>query len=157
MLSVGDVRRVLDVMTGVPKLVASLLYGAGLRLQECLELRMKHLDFERREITVRRGKGRKHRRGLLPQAVREPLAGHLAVVKELHVRDLSKGFGRVVLPEALARQYLSAPMEWRWQFVFPAGRICRDPQFGPPSRFHIHESVIQRAVTSARPRPAGPG
>lgn len=148
-LGAPDVRRVLDVMDGVPRLVASLLYGAGLRLQECLEMRVKDIDFDRREITVRRGKGGKDRRVMLPEVVREPLARHLGDVKRVHQKDLAAGLGRVMLPEALARKYPGAPTEWRWQFVFPAGRICRDPQYGPPSRFHVHESVIQRAVTAA--------
>lgn len=148
-LSAVDVKKVLEAMEGVPRLVATLLYGAGLRLQECLEIRVKDLDFERREITVRRGKGQKDRRVMLPDVVREPMARHLGEVKQLHEKDLAGGFGRVVLPEALARKFPAAPKEWRWQFVFPAGRICRDPQFGPPSRFHVHESVIQRAVAMA--------
>ena len=148
-LSVADVRRVLEAMTGVPRLVASLLYGAGLRLQESLELRVKDLDFDRREITVRRGKGQKDRRVMLPDTVRDPLIRHLEEVKDQHSRDLSQGFGRVVLPDALERKFPAAPIEWRWQFVFPAGRICRDTRFEPPSRFHIHESVIQRAVSIA--------
>lgn len=148
-LSPGDVRKVLAVLHGAPKIVASLLYGAGLRLQECLELRVKDIDFDRREITVRRGKGQKDRRVMLPEAVCESLAHHLASVKRLHDKDLAVGLGRVVLPDALNRKFPSAPTEWRWQFVFPAARICRDPQFGPPSRFHLHESVIQRAVTAA--------
>jgi integron integrase len=148
-LSVGDVRKVLQELTGVPRLVASLLYGAGLRLQESLELRVKDIDFDRREIAVRRGKGRKDRRVMLPEAVREPLARHLGGVKLLHGKDLAAGFGRVVLPDALERRFPSAPTEWRWQFVFPASRICRDPQFGPPSRFHVHETSVQRAVTTA--------
>ena len=147
-LSPGDVRRVLEVLTGVPRLVASVLYGAGLRLQECLELRVKDLDYERREITVRRGKGRKDRRVMLPDILREPLRIHLELVKAQHESDLAAGVGRVVLPDALERKFPSAPFEWRWQFVFPAGRICQDPQFGPPSRFHVHESVIQKAVTA---------
>jgi integron integrase len=148
-LSAPDVRRVLEVLDGSPRLVASLLYGAGLRLQESLELRVKDIDFDRREITVRRGKGGKDRRVMLPEVVREPLARHLGEVKRLHEKDLASGCGRVVLPEALARKFPSAPTEWRWQFVFPAARICRDPQYGPPSRFHLHESVVQRAVTVA--------
>jgi integron integrase len=148
-LAAADVRKVLAALEGVPRLAVTLLYGAGLRLQECLELRVKDIDFDRREITVRRGKGRRDRRVMLPDAVREPLARHLTEVKQLHEKDLAAGFGRVVLPEALDRKFPSAPKEWRWQFVFPASRICRDPQFGPPSRFHVHESVIQRAVTAA--------
>lgn len=145
-LSSGDVRRVLESLAGVPRLVASLLYGAGLRLQECLELRVKDLDFERREITVRRGKGQKDRRVMLPDTLREPLRAHMETVRAQHASDLVLGWGRVVLPDALERKFPAAPFEWRWQFVFPAVRICQDPRFGPPSRFHVHESVIQKAV-----------
>ena len=148
-LSVDEVRRVLKELKGVPSLVAALLYGAGLRLQECLELRVKDLDFERCEVVVRRGKGRKDRRVMLPDAVKETLGQHLEAVRRQHHADLALGFGRVVLPDALDRKYPNAATEWRWQFVFPAARICRDPRWGPPSRFHLHESAIQRAVTEA--------
>jgi len=148
-LSPSEVRQVLDQLTGVPRIVAMLLYGAGLRLQECLELRVKDLDFERREITVRRGKGQKDRRVMLPDAVRKALAQHLEGVRRLHHADLAAGFGRVVLPGALERKYPNAPTDWSWQFVFPAGRICRDERFGPPTRFHLHESAVQRAMTEA--------
>jgi integron integrase len=151
-LSVDEVRRVLKHLSGVPWLAASLLYGAGLRLQECLELRVKDVDFDRREITVRRGKGQKDRRVMLPDALRDPLRQHLGAVRAVHQADLAAGSGRVVLPGALARKFPQAPTEWRWQFVFPAGRICRDSQFGPPSRYHLHESAIQRAVTDAARR-----
>lgn len=148
-LGAHELRLVLERLTGVPRLVATLLYGAGLRLQECLELRVKDLDFERGEVTVRRGKGQKDRRVMLPQAVRKELSEHLEGVRRQHHTDLAAGLGRVVLPEALARKFPGAPTEWRWQFVFPAGRICRDERWGGPSRYHIHESVIQRAVTAA--------
>lgn len=148
-LSPSEVRQVLNQMGGVPRLVATLLYGAGLRLQECLELRVKDLDFDRREITVRRGKGQKDRRVMLPDALRQALEEHLESVRRLHHADLAAGFGRVVLPGALDRKYPNAETDWAWQFVFPAGRICRDERFGPPTRFHLHESVIQRAVTAA--------
>jgi integrase len=127
----------------------SLLYGAGLRLQECLELRVKDVDFERCEITIRRGKGQKDRRAMLPDAVTTALRSHLEDVQRRHAADRAAGFGRVVLPEALARKLPNAPFEWRWQFVFPAARLCRDPKFGPPTRFHLHESAIQRVVTEA--------
>ena len=133
-------------------LVASLLYGAGLRLQECLELRVKDLDFERHEITVPRGKGQKDRRVMLPDLVRDRLRQHLEEVRTCHKADLAQGFGRVVLPSALERKFPNAATEWRWQFVFPAARICRDPRFGPPSRFHLHESAIQRAVAESARR-----
>ena len=102
----------------------SLLYGAGLRLQECLELRVKDIDFDRREVVVRRDKGQKDRRTMLPDSVKEPLTRHLAHVQRVHHRDLAAGFGRVVLPEALRRKYPNAAAEWRWQFVFPAGRVA---------------------------------
>jgi integron integrase len=148
-LTPSEVRAVIDRLKDVPQLVVMLLYGAGLRLQECLELRVKDLDFERREITVRRGKGQKDRRVMLPEAVRPLLASHLEAVRRQHRTDLAAGFGRVTLPDALARKFPRAPTDWAWQFVFPAGRLCRDERFGPPTRFHLHESVIQRAVTQA--------
>jgi integron integrase len=148
-LTPTEVRAVLDALSGVPKLVAMLLYGAGLRLQEGLALRVKDLDFERREITVRRGKGQKDRRVMLPDTLRPLLLSQLEVVQRRHQADLADGFGRVTLPDALARKFPHAPTEWKWQFVFPAGRICRDERFGPPTRFHLHESAIQRAVTEA--------
>jgi integron integrase len=151
-LSVGEVRAVLAQLEGAVSLIASLLYGAGLRLQECLELRVKDIDFERHEITVRRGKGQKDRRVMLPEGAREPLRAHLDAVRSIHLRDLDAGLGRVVLPDALVRKFPNAAREWRWQFVFPAGRICRDLRFGPPSRFHLHESAVQRAVTEASRR-----
>ena len=151
-LSSGEVRVVLQELAGVPRLVATLLYGAGLRLQECLELRVKDVDFDRREVMVRRGKGQKDRRVMLPDAVRDDLRQHLDVVQRQHHADLASGLGRVVLPAALDRKYPNAPNEWRWQFVFPAGRICRDARWGPPSRFHVRESVIQRAVADAARR-----
>ena len=104
-LSVNEVRRVLAQLDGVPQLVASLLYGAGLRLQECLELRVKDIDFERGEIVVRRGKGQKDRRTMLPECLKDPLRAHLDGVRRRHQRDLGDGFGRVVLPSALDRKY----------------------------------------------------
>jgi len=148
-MTMEEVRAVLRQLGGVPWLVAALLYGGGLRLQECLELRVKDLDFGGREITVRRGKGQKDRRVMLPEGVRDRLQKHLETVREQHRTDLAAGLGRVVLPAALDRKFPNAATEWAWQFTFPAGRICRDPTFGPPSRFHLHETVIQRAVTEA--------
>jgi integron integrase len=151
-LTADEVRAVLGQLDGVCRLIVSLLYGAGLRLQECLELRVKDIDFEGSEIVVRRGKGQKDRRTMLPETAKEALRRHLAHVQRLHHGDLAAGFGRAVLPEALNRKYPNAAAEWRWQFVFPAGRICRDPRFGPASRYHLHESVVQRAVAEAARR-----
>lgn len=130
-------------------IVVALLYGTGLRLQECLALRVKDIDFGQHQIVVRRGKGQKDRLTMLPMAIEERLTKHLQDVKRQHERDLAGGFGRVVLPCALDRKYPNAATEWGWQFAFPAARICRDPQFGPPSRYHLHESVVQRAVAEA--------
>jgi len=151
-LSPGEVQQVPSALKGMPCLVVELLYGAGLRLQECLELRVKDLDFERGELTVRRGKGQKDRRVMLPRAVRGSMLDHLEAVRRQHTADLAAGEGRVALPDALDRKFPNAATEWRWQFVFPAGRICRDPRWGRSSRYHIHESAIQRAVTDAARR-----
>ena len=98
---------------------------------------------------MRRGKGQKDRRTMLPGVVVDKLRTHLNEVKRQHERDVAAGYGRVVLPFALERKYPNAPHDWAWQFVFPAGRICRDPRYGPPSRYHLHESVVQRAVVQA--------
>jgi integron integrase len=148
-LSIDEVRAVLDQLIGIPRMIAALLYGAGLRLQESLELRVKDLDFDRNQIVVRRGKGQKDRRTMLPASVKARLTADLGDVRRQHHRDLSEGFGRVTLPAALERKYPNAATDWSWQFVFPAARICRDLRFGPPSRYHLHESVVQRAVTAA--------
>jgi integron integrase len=148
-LSADEVRSVLDQLSGTSYLIVSLLYGSGLRLQECLELRVKDIDFDRNQIVVRRGKGQKDRRTMLAERVKARLIAQLGHVKQQHQRDLSAGLGRVVLPAALELKYPNAATEWAWQFVFPAGRICRDPRFGRPSRYHLHESVVQRAVTAA--------
>ena len=148
-LSREEVARVLTNVHGTMWLVAALLYGAGLRLQECLELRVKDIDFDRHQVVVRRGKGQKDRLTMLPAGVEERLKTHLEGVRRQHEKDLANGVGRVVLPFALDRKYPNASTDWRWQFVFPAGRICRDARWGPPSRYHIHESVVQRAVAAA--------
>ena len=145
-LSREEVTAVLRRLTGTMKLVVVLLYGAGLRLGECLELRVKDIDFDRREILIRQGKGQKDRVTMLPLAAKAPLLTHLDLVRQQHHDDLAHGFGRVVLPFAIERKYVNAAIDWRWQFVFPAARICRDPRFGPPSRYHVHESVVQRAA-----------
>lgn len=130
-------------------LLAVLLYGAGLRLTECLDLRVKDIDFDRRQIVVRDGKGAKDRPVPLPAMAVDPLRRQLDDVRRLHQRDLAAGHGRVMLPEALVRKYPNAAAEWRWQFVFPASRLCRDARWGPPSRYRLHESAVQRAVAEA--------
>jgi integron integrase len=148
-LTEGEVARLLENLEGAVWIVVALLYGSGLRLQEGLELRVKDLDFARQEIVVRRGKGEKDRRTMLPAAVEPRLQAHLEQVRAQHTRDVAVGCGRVVLPYALDRKYPNAATDWNWQFVFPAARICRDPRWGLPSRYHVHESVIQRAVARA--------
>jgi integrase len=151
-LSIEEVGNILTHLEGTMWMIGALLYGAGVRLQECLELRVKDLDFDQHQIVVRRGKGQKDRVTMLPVAIEKRLGIHLQDVKRQHDRDLADGFGRAVLPFALDRKYPKAATEWGWQFVFPAARICRDPRFGPPSRYHLHESVVQRAVAEAARR-----
>jgi integron integrase len=158
-LSREEVRAVLGHLWGVPWLMASLMYGAGLRLLECARLRVKDLDFGRGEITVHDGKGRKDRITLLPARVGDPLQAHIERVRLQHQADLKDGAGSVDLPDALDRKYPGAHQEWAWQWVFPASRFHVDPRSGRRRRHHLHESVMQRAfalaVRSAGiPRPA---
>ena len=148
-LTRAEVAVVLGHLEGVPWLVAALLYGGGLRLNECLELRVKDVDVGSGQLTIRAGKGRKDRVTTLPRLVVPRLEAHLSRVKAQHEADVARGEGRVVMPDAVARKYPRAEASWPWQFVFPASRVCRDPRYGPPSRYHLHESVIQRAVTTA--------
>ena len=148
-LSRDEVGRVLKQLTGTIWIIVVMLYGAGLRIQDCLGLRVKDIDFDRHQIVIRRGKGQKDVRTMLPVAVRDRLRVHLEGVKRQHARGLAQGVGRAVLPFALDRKYPNASTDRAWQFVFPAARICRDPQWGPPSRFHVHESVVQKAVAKA--------
>jgi len=148
-LTRDEVRAVLSRLHGTSWLMAWLLYGTGLRLSECLNLRVKDVDLERGQIVLRRGKGQKDRVTVLPGSERPRLDEHLARVRQIHERDLARGLGAAPLPDAVARKYPNAAREWRWQFIFPAGRITRDPRYGPPCRFHLHESAIQRAVAGA--------
>lgn len=133
--------------------MAALLYGSGLRFMECLRLRVKDLDFTYGQITVRDGKGQKDRVTMLPEPVGEPLQRHLEKVRLIHGTDLENGFGRVNLPFALALKYLNAPREWGWQYVFPASKLCRDPRTSAVTRYHLHESVLQRASKPRSGRP----
>jgi integron integrase len=144
-----EVAAVLGEMSGVSWLAASVLYGSGLRLLECLRLRVKDLDFTRSEITVRNGKGGKDRRTMLPRSVQESLRVQLREAQRLHARDLVAGHGAVWLPHALARKYRHAATDWRWQYVFPARQRSRDPRTGAVRRHHLHETVLQRAVVAA--------
>jgi len=148
-LSRGEVSSILQHLEGVPWLMASLLYGAGLRLLESARLRVKDLDFDRGELTVRDGKGQKDRVTMLPSRLTEPLRAHLERVRRLHERDLAEGTGEVKLPHALAEKLPSAAREWAWQWVFPAGRFHVDPDTGRRCRHHLHESVVQREFAMA--------
>jgi integron integrase len=144
-----EVRAVLERLTGVPRLMALLLYGAGLRLLECARLRVKDVDFTSNQITVRGGKGDRDRTTMLPAAVKADLARHLEWVQRQHQHDLEQGAGWVELPDALARKYPNAGREYAWQWMFPTTRIYVDRGTGQRRRHHLHESVLQRAVKDA--------
>jgi integron integrase len=148
-LSRDEVRAVLQRLEGTPRLMAYLLYGAGLRLLECCRLRVQDVDFGANQVIVRGGKGDKDRVTMLPAAVKADLARHLEVVRSQHQLDLQRGAGWVELPDALARKYPNAGREWAWQWVFPATRMYVDRVTGQRRRHHLHESVLQRAVKDA--------
>ena len=148
-LSEAEVRAVRMELEGVPALVVGLLYGSGLRLMEALRLRVKDLDFERRELTVRDGKGGKDRMTLLPQSLVPELRQHLQGVRQLHRADLAAGWGKVLMPYALARKVPHADREWGWQWVFPQQRRWRDPSSGQQGRHHIDPALVQKAVKQA--------
>jgi integron integrase len=148
-LSRDEVRRVLGGMSGTPKLMASLLYGSGLRLLECARLRIKDLDIDGARITIRDAKGQKDRVTVLPARLAGPLRNHLSKVRELFEKDLANGAGFVELPGALSRKFPAAAREWPWQWVFPATRQYRHPESGQLRRHHLHETVLQRAFHTA--------
>jgi integron integrase len=148
-LSRGEVERVLGHLSGPPRLMASLLYGAGLRVMECCRLRVKDLDFDQNQIVVRAGKGEKDRVTMFPSFAREPLREHLETVRRQFEEDRANGLGEVELPYALARKYPNAGREWAWQWVFPATMHYTDRDTGRRRRHHLHESVLQRAFSIA--------
>jgi integron integrase len=148
-LTPGEVRRVLEQLGDRMWLIGMLLYGSGLRLLECLTLRVKDVDFERGELRIRRGKGAKDRVTMLPDRVRDPLARQVAVVGALHAHDLAENAGWVELPAALGVKYPNAGRLLTWQWVFPARRRYRDGQTGQVRRHHLHETAVQRAMTEA--------
>jgi integron integrase len=149
-LTKEEVKNVINHMSGVPRLMALLLYGAGLRLMECCRLRVKDIDINQNEIIIRSGKGNKDRHTMLPSTVHEPLVQHLRLVKEQHEADIKAGLGRVSLPNALDRKYPNAGKEWGWQWIFPATSHFIDRVSGERRRHHLHESVLQRAFREAR-------
>jgi integron integrase len=148
-LTTEEVRAVLARLTGINWLIASLLYGSGLRLMEAVRLRVKDVEFSRREVLVRDGKGGKDRVTMLPDRLVEPLRDHLARVKRLHDKDVAAGHGEVYLPFALERKYPHASRQWGWQYVFPAQRLSLDPRSDRGRRHHVDEKGVQRAMKEA--------
>ena len=144
-----EVNTVLDGMSGVYGLMARLLYGTGMRLMECVRLRVKDVDFERAEIVVRDGKGAKDRITMLPQALIAPLQSHLQTRRPVYEADKEQGKASVYLPTALDKKYPNAQTDWAWQYIFPSGRYSIDPRSGVERRHHLDEKQLQRAVKKA--------
>jgi integron integrase len=144
-----EVKAVLNCLEGDKRLMVSLMYGAGLRLMECLRLRVQDIDFMRNEITVRDGKGAKDRVTMLPESLKKPLEEHLKLVKAIHEKDLREVWRRVIMPDVLDRKYPNAPAQWRWQWVFPQENRWKNHRTGQEGRHHVDESIIQKAFRSA--------
>ena len=144
-----EIKAVMDRLYGQIWIIGCLMYGAGLRLNECLGLRTQDIDFGGNQITVRSGKGFKDRITMLPQAARQPLLEHLQRVRRIHEKDLADGYGKAELPHALDRKYPNAPWEWRWQYVFPQKNRWKNRRTGEQGRYHMDESIVQRAVKTA--------
>ena len=144
-----ETARVISLMSGVHQLVVKLLYGSGLRIIECLRLRVQEIDFGMKTLTVRDGKGSKDRVTTFPVTLIEPLQDHLKRVKLIHEHDLKVGYGEVYMPYALVRKYPNAAKEWRWQYVFPAGSVSHDPRSGKIRRHHLDPSPINKAIAKA--------
>jgi len=148
-LTVAEVQAVLARLSGSHLLIASLLYGGGMRLMEAVRLRVKDVEFARHEIIVREGKGFKDRVTMLPESITAPLKAHLAKVKTLHEEDLAQGYGDVYLPFALDKKYPNAGREWGWQYIFPSKNLSVDPRSGKTRRHHVDEKGVQRAMKQA--------
>lgn len=144
-----ETKAILNHLEGQVWLMASLMYGAGLRLMECLRLRVQDIDFAANQIVIRDGKGFKDRVTMLPGATKQPLTDHLRKIRVIHQQDLAAGYGQVELPYALARKYPKAAAEWRWQFVFPQKHRWVNPRTGEQGRHHVDESIVQKAVKGA--------
>jgi integron integrase len=144
-----EVKALLANCTGDKWLMISLMYGAGLRLMECLRLRIQDVDFSRNKILVRDGKGAKDRITMLPETLKSPLQAHLEKVKVVHEKDLAEGWGRVLMPDALDRKYPKAPKDWRWQWVFPQENCWKNTKTGEEGRHPVHETILQRSVKEA--------
>ncbi len=144
-----EVAAVLSHLQGTVQLVVLLLYGTGMRILECLRLRIQDIDFDLGHITIRNPKGGRDRVTMLPDSTRDRLQDHLIIIRALHKQDLEEGFGSVYLPHSLERKYPHADRDWKWQYVFPASRRGVDPRSGIERRHHLHESVIRKAVYAA--------
>jgi integron integrase len=148
-LTVAEVQAVIKKMSGVHYLLAMLLYGSGLRLQEALQLRIKDLDLAQRQIVIRNAKGGESRVTILPESAVTLLQKHLTEIKKLHLFDLNQGYGATKLPFALVKKYENASREWIWQYVFPSLNLSKDPRTGQVLRYHLHPSGLQKAVKQA--------
>ena len=148
-LTPAEALQVISCLPGIYQLIGKLLYGSGLRLMECLRLRVKDVDFGQNLILVRDGKGAKDRITVLPQTAVTPLQEQLRRARQWHARDLEQGLGAVYLPYALERKYPNANRDWLWQYVFPADRLSTDPRSGVQRRHHLHENSVQKAVHKA--------
>ena len=148
-LTRDQVRSLIAVISGTHQLMARLMYGTGMRLMECVRVRVKDVDFDYHQIVVRNGKGGKDRVVPLPEVLNDALAKHLRTVRTVHNDDCARGFGEVYLPEALHRKFPGAGRDWRWQWVFPSGRLSVDPRSDHTRRHHLHENGLQRAIKLA--------
>lgn len=148
-LNRDEVQAILSRLSGTHWLIASLLYGTGMRIMECLRLRVKDVDFKRREILIRDGKGFKDRVTMLPVSLSASLEAHLVKVRELHEKDLQQGYGAVYMPNALERKYPNAAKDWGWQYVFPSAKLSSDPRSDVTRRHHVQDQAVQRAVKQA--------
>ncbi len=148
-LNRDEIQAILSRLNGTHWLVASLLYGTGMRIMECLRLRVQDVDFKRREILIRDGKGFKDRVTMLPATLVAALQAHLLKVREIHAADLQQGFGEVYMPYALERKYPNGAKDWIWQYVFPAAKLSTDPRTQTVRRHHVQEQAVQRAVKQA--------
>jgi integron integrase len=148
-LTQGEVQRLLAIIEGKPALMAKLIYGSGMRLMECIRLRVQDVDFGQNLIFVRGGKGGKDRTTILPKNLQDEMLRQIAAVKTLHHKDLEEGFGEVYIPDALSRKYPNAARETGWQYVFPAKLRSHDPRSGKEMRHHVLESALQKAVKQA--------
>jgi len=148
-LSRKEVNSLFSYLSGQYLLMAKLLYGSGLRLLECISLRVKDIDFNNNLLVIHSGKGKKDRTTVLPETLKNPLISHLKKIKEIHEKDLNLGYGETTLPYALSRKYLNANKEWGWQWVFPSKNLSVDPESKKVKRYHIQPSTLQRVIKSA--------